>query len=99
MCHTQSRKSNSLGQTELARQQGMIAAYLNIIAIIFSLVLAMLVIGLSLGIHLPEYYLEKCEKEQGVPYLLYVIILVHVFVFFVYSVSHPLLRRLRVRLL
>ncbi len=63
----------------------MIAAYLNIVAIIFSLLLAMLVIGLSLGFGLPEYYLEKCKEERGVPYLLSVIILVHAFVLFVYS--------------
>ncbi len=94
MCLAQSRESNSLGQTKLARHQGMIAAYMNIIAIIVSLVLAMLAIGLSLGIHLPEYYLSKCKKEQGVPYLLSVIILVHVFVLFVFSASLLLLQLL-----
>ncbi len=72
MCHSQSQQSNSLGQTKLARQQGMIAAYLNIFAIIFSLVLAMLGTGLTLGLYLPMYYGEKCRDyiREGVTYLL-----------------------------
>ncbi len=47
----------------MARQQGIIAAYLNIFAIIFSLVLAMLGTGLTLGLYLPVYYLEKCKDK------------------------------------
>ena len=53
-----------MGDINLAKQRGLIAAYLNIAAIIFSLVVAVLAIGLTLGLYLPTYYLDQCKDES-----------------------------------
>ena len=51
----QSRKSAVDGAIKLAKKQGMIAAYLNVIAIVAALVVACLVMGLVLGLYGPVY--------------------------------------------
>ena len=51
----QSRKSAVDGAVKLAKKQGMIAAYLNVIAIVAALVVACLVMGLVLGLYGPVY--------------------------------------------
>ena len=43
------------GAVKVAKKQGMIAAYLNVIAIVAALVVACLVMGLVLGLYGPVY--------------------------------------------
>ena len=45
-----------MGDIRKARDQGMVAAYLNIIAIIFALVVASVAIGVAIGVYGPTYY-------------------------------------------
>ena len=51
----QSGKSAVNGAVKVAKKQGMIAAYLNVIAIVAALVVACLVMGLVLGLYGPVY--------------------------------------------
>ena len=44
-------RAKKTGATERARRQGVIAAYLNVIAIVVALVVACLVMGLTLGLY------------------------------------------------
>ena len=53
--YIQSRKSAVDGAVKVAKKQGMIAAYLNVIAIVAALVVACLVMGLVLGLYGPVY--------------------------------------------
>ena len=45
-----------MGDIRKARDQGMVAAYLNIIAIIFALVVAAVAVGVAIGVYSPIYY-------------------------------------------
>lgn len=63
--HPQSRESAKLGNTKTARNQGLIAAYLNVAAIIVAFVVALLVTGLTIGLYAPTYYLNQCREEHG----------------------------------
>ena len=51
----QSEKSAQSGAIKVARSQGMTAAYLNVAAIVASLVVACVVMGLVLGLFGPVY--------------------------------------------
>ena len=51
----QSKKNAQTGATKVARRQGITAAYLNVSAIIASLVVACVVMGLVLGLYGPIY--------------------------------------------
>ena len=51
----QSKKSALIGAVKVARKQGMIAAYLNVAAIVAALVVACLAMGLVLGLYGPLY--------------------------------------------
>ena len=51
----QSKRNAILGVINEAKKQGMIAAYLNVAAIIAALVVACLVMGLVLGLYGPVY--------------------------------------------
>ena len=55
MFSLQSKKNAGGGAIKVARRQGIVAAYLNIIAIIASLVVACVVMGLVLGLYGPIY--------------------------------------------
>ena len=50
-----------MGSIKLARNQGMVAAYLNFFAVIIAFVVALLVTGLVIGLYSPVYYLEQCR--------------------------------------
>ena len=56
---TQSKKSAVIGAVKVAKKQGMIAAYLNVAAIIAACVVACLVLGLVLGLYGPVYVQEQ----------------------------------------
>lgn len=45
-----------MGDIRKARDQGMVAAYLNIIAIVFALVVASVAIGVAIGVYGPTFY-------------------------------------------
>lgn len=49
-----------MGDIRLAREQGMVSAYLNVTAIIFALVVAAIAIGVTIGVYGPTYYLQQC---------------------------------------
>ena len=53
--HAQSKKNALTGLINEARKQGMIAAYLNLAAIVAALVVACLIMGLVLGLYGPVY--------------------------------------------
>ena len=55
----QSKKNAGIGAVNEARKQGIIAAYLNVAAIIAALVVACLVMGLVLGLYGPIYAREQ----------------------------------------
>ena len=55
----QSKKNAAIGDVTVAQRQGMIAAYLNIAAIVAALVVACLVMGLVLGLYGPVYAREQ----------------------------------------
>ena len=59
----QSKKNAAIGAVKVARKQGMIAAYLNIAAIIAALVVAFLVMELALGLYGPVHVQEEFCKE------------------------------------
>ena len=48
--------SLKIGDIRKARDQGMVTAYLNIIAIVFALVVAAVAIGVAIGVYGPIYY-------------------------------------------
>ena len=59
---TQSKKNAQIGVTNEAKKQGMVAAYLNVAAIVAALVVACLVMGLVLGLYGPVYaQQESCN--------------------------------------
>ena len=45
-----------MGDIRKARDQGMVAAYLNVSAIIFALVVAAVAVGVAIGVYSPIYY-------------------------------------------
>ena len=45
-----------MGDIRKARDQGMVAAYLNVSAIIFALVVAAVAVGVAIGVYGPIYY-------------------------------------------
>ena len=53
--YTQSKNNAALGVINEAKKQGMIAAYLNVAAIIAALVAACVIMGLVLGLYGPVY--------------------------------------------
>ena len=55
----QSKKNALSGVINEARKQGMIAAYLNVAAIIAAIVVACLIMGLVLGLYGPVYVQEQ----------------------------------------
>ena len=55
----QSKKYAEVGATDTARNRGVIAAYLNIAAIIVGFVIACLSTGLILGLYAPGF----CENN------------------------------------
>ena len=59
----QSKKNSKIGAKALARKQGVIAAYLNIIAVVFALVVAVVCTGLVIGLYGPEYTLQQCINK------------------------------------
>ena len=59
----QSSKSAKMGDIKLARRQGMIAAYLNFVAIVLALVVALVVTALVVGIYGKDWSLNKCLKK------------------------------------
>lgn len=70
----QSKKNATVGAIDckVAKKQGMIAAYLNIAAIVAALLVACLVIGLVLGLYGPKYmYMYKhkfCDNYRNGSY-------------------------------
>lgn len=56
----QSQSSARMGDIRLARDQGIVSAYLNVTAIIFALVVAAIAIGVTIGVYGPTYYLQQC---------------------------------------
>ena len=55
----QSKRNAILGVINEAKKQGMIAAYLNVAAIIAALLVACLIMGLVLGLYGPEYVRQQ----------------------------------------
>lgn len=55
-----------MGDIRLARDQGMVSAYLNVTAVIFALVIAAVAIGVAIGVYGPTYFLQQCI-EIGKP--------------------------------
>ena len=55
-----------MGNIKQARWQGLIAAYLNVTAVIFALVFAAVAMGAVLGIYGPTYYLDQCRDRNTV---------------------------------
>ena len=53
--YTQSKNNAVLGAINEAKKQGMIAAYLNVAAIVAALVAACVIMGLVLGLYGPVY--------------------------------------------
>lgn len=49
-----------MGDIRLARDQGMVSAYLNVTAVIFALVIAAVAIGVAIGVYGPTYFLQQC---------------------------------------
>ena len=60
---TQSQVSAKMGHTEKARNQGLVAAYLNAAAVIIAFLVALLATGLAIGLYAPVYYLEQCRDK------------------------------------
>ena len=56
-----------MGDIRKARDQGMVAAYLNIIAIVFALVVAAVAIGVAIGVYGPIYY-RQYRYSSSYPY-------------------------------
>ena len=56
-----------IGDIRKARDQGMVAAYLNIIAIVFALVVAAVAIGVAIGVYGPIYY-RQYRYSSSYPY-------------------------------
>lgn len=54
--YVQSKQSLMYGDITAARNQGLLAAYMNFAAIIMAFVLAMLAIGLVIGLYSQEFY-------------------------------------------
>ena len=69
----QSSKSANVDAIRQARTQGMIAAYLNIAAIISALIFAAVVIGLVVGIEGREFSLQMCINRGRFPINLLVV--------------------------
>ena len=66
---TQSKKNAQFGVINEAKKQGMIAAYLNVAAIIAALVVACLVMGPVLGLYGPVYAREQyCNSRSSYGY-------------------------------
>jgi len=55
-----SQLSAKMGDIRLARDQGMVSAYLNVTAVIFALVIAAVAIGVAIGVYGPTYFLQQC---------------------------------------
>ena len=54
-----------MGDIRKARDQGMVAAYLNIIAVVFALVVAAVAIGVAIGVYGPIYYRPYRYRSYG----------------------------------
>ena len=52
-----------MGHTKNARNQGMVAAYLNVAAVVIAFLVALLATGLAIGLYSPVYYLQQCRDE------------------------------------
>ena len=68
MLSMQSKKNARIGAVKAARKQGMIAAYLNVAAIVAALVAVCLVMGLVLGLYGPVYAREQYYIRMGGSY-------------------------------
>ena len=58
--HIQSQMAFRMGDTRLARDRGLVAAYLNIAAVASALFVAAIAIGVAIGVYGPTYYLQQC---------------------------------------
>ena len=52
-----------MGHVNNARNQGLVAAYLNVAAVAIAFLVALLATGLAIGLYSPVYYLQKCRDE------------------------------------
>lgn len=69
MCNVQSKRSLKLGDITMARNQGLVAAYMNLFAVIMALVVAAVTIGLVIGLYGPTYYREeRCRCKHTMHY-------------------------------
>lgn len=63
---SKSRSALSGGSVKDARWYGVISAYLNIAAILFALLLAIVLTGLVIGVSLEQYTVNRClDKARG----------------------------------
>ena len=58
-----------MGDIRLARDQGIVSAYLNVTAVIFALVIAAIAIGVAIGVYGPTFYLQQCIESGMRPIL------------------------------
>ena len=59
--YIQSKQSLKMGEITKARNQGLLAAYMNLYAVIAALVVAAVVTGLVIGLYGPTYYRNQCD--------------------------------------
>ena len=59
----QSKQSLKRGDIKTARNQGLLAAYMNMFAVIAALVVAAVVTGLVIRFYGPTYYRDKYDYE------------------------------------
>jgi len=52
-----------MGHTKNARNQGLVAAYLNVAAVAIAFLVALLATGLAIGFYAPIYYLDQCRDK------------------------------------
>ena len=56
MFYVQSKQSLKQGEITAARNQGLLAAYMNLFAVIAALIVAAVTAGLVIGLYGPVYY-------------------------------------------
>lgn len=61
--YIQSSKSAKMGDIKLSRQQGMIAAYLNFVAIVLALVIAFILTTLMVGLYGEDFSRDVCYSK------------------------------------
>ena len=60
----QSRESYQRGDINNAKRNGLFAAFLTVTTIVFALLVAVIAIGLVLGVYAPAFFLEQCVSQS-----------------------------------